>query len=435
MRFEHYFLPVLKEQPLEAQVVSHRLMLRSGMISQHCAGIYTWLPLGAKVLKKIEAIIRQEQNKAGSHEVIMPTIQSADLWRESKRFDAYGQEMLRIKDRHDRDLLYTPTAEEVITDLARRYIRSYRDIPKTFYQIQWKFRDEIRPRFGVMRGREFLMKDGYSLDRDEKSARLTYQRMMETYLRTFKRMGLVAVPVRAPTGPIGGDLSHEFHILASTGESLIYYDKALNPIIQGHAEATFERVTSLYAMEDELHNSASCPVQEDDLCQARGIEVGHVFYYGTKYSELLQSHITGENGEKTPLYGGCYGIGVSRLVAAIIEANHDEAGIKWPLSVAPFHVSLLNLKPGHDACDTLSRSLYETLNNHMDVLWDERDERSGVKFATHDLIGSPFQVRIGPKGAACGMVDIKNRMTGEVLDLSHEGAITYLSRNMSHVHP
>lgn len=431
MYFGSYFLPVLKEDPAEAQVVSHRLMLRAGMIAQHSAGIYSWLPLGTKVLKKVENIIRQEQNAAGAQEIIMPTVQSADLWRESGRYDAYGQEMLRFKDRHDRDLLYTPTAEEVVTDLARRYVRSYRDIPQMWYQIHWKFRDEIRPRFGIMRGREFLMKDGYSLDRDEEGAKLSYQRMMDAYLRTFRRMGVTAIPVRAPTGAIGGDLSHEFQVLASTGESLLYYDRALNNIISGREEATFERITSLYAMEQELHQPALCPVKENDLCQARGIEVGHIFYFGTKYSQALGARVTTQGGESTNLHMGSYGIGVSRLVAAVIEANHDDKGIIWPTAVAPFHISLINLKPGDALCTNLANILYKAFQERgIEVLYDDRDERGGVKFATHDLIGTPWQVRIGPQGAAKRMVDVKQRSSGEVQEISCDSALMQLCERL-----
>lgn len=427
MRLSQYFLPILKEDPLDAQIVSHRLMLRAGMVAQQSSGIYSWLPMGAKVLKKIEGIVRQEQNAAGSQEIIMPTIQSADLWRESGRYDAYGQEMLRIQDRHQRELLYTPTAEEVVTDLARRFVRSYRDLPQILYQIQWKFRDEIRPRFGVMRGREFLMKDGYSLDFDEAGAKRSYQRMMETYLRTFRRLGLVAIPVRANTGAIGGDLSHEFQILASTGESLLFYDRALNDIVDGKVEATFERITSLYAMEQELHHPETCPVAPEDLCQARGIEVGHIFYFGTKYSDAFGAKVMDSQGQSITLHMGSYGIGVSRLVGALIEAHHDEAGIIWPEAVAPFLVSILNLKPGDAGCDQEAEAIYDLLREKgVDVLYDDTPERAGAKFATHDLIGIPWQIRIGPKGIISGTVEIKCRKTGETLEVSRESALAQL---------
>jgi prolyl-tRNA synthetase len=427
MRLSSYFLPLLKEDPLDAHIVSHRLMVRSGLIAQQSSGIYSWLPMGLRILKKIEEIVRQGQDKAGAQEVLMPTVQSADLWRESGRYDAYGQEMLRLKDRHGRDLLYAPTAEEVVTDLARRFIKSYRQLPHILYQIHWKFRDEIRPRFGVMRGREFLMKDAYSLDLHEAGAKAAYKKMMEAYVKTFQRMGLVALPVRAPTGAIGGDLSHEFQILAATGESLLYYDKALRPMIEGKEEATFEKITSLYAMEEELHDPASCPVPEGQLCQARGIEVGHIFYFGTKYSQALGATVMDEQGRQIPLHMGSYGIGVSRLLGAIIEAHHDDHGIIWPESVAPFFVSLINLKEGDPACDQVCEDMYQKLQARgIDVLFDDSRERAGVKFATHDLIGTPWHVRVGPKGVAARTIELKCRKTLEVQELTLEGALNFL---------
>jgi prolyl-tRNA synthetase len=425
MRLSRYFLPTLKETPKEAEIISHRLMLRAGLIRQQAAGSYTWLPLGLKVLSKINAIIREEQNRAGAIELLMPTLQSADLWRESGRYEAYGKEMLRMKDRHERDLLYGPTNEEMITDVFRAFVRSYKDLPLNLYHIQWKFRDEVRPRFGVMRSREFLMKDAYSFDVDEAGARHAYNRMFIAYLRTFARMGLQAIPMRADTGPIGGDLSHEFIILASTGESEVYCHKDYlsYPIPDEHTN--FEDVaglqtlvkswTSLYAATSEIHDeNAYNALSENDKVAARGIEVGHIFYFGTKYSDAMKAHVTGSDGVDKPVHMGSYGIGPSRLVAAIIEASHDENGIIWPASIAPFDVSILNLKAGDPMCDTACETLYQQLTAAgKDVLYDDRDERPGAKFSTHDLIGIPFQIVVGPKGLAEGQVEIKTRASGE----------------------
>ena len=423
MHLSRFFLPVLRETPKEAEIVSHQLMLRAGMIRQSSAGIYTWLPLGLRVLKKIKAIVREEQNRAGAIKVLMPTIQSADLWRESGRYEAYGKEMLRIKDRHERDMLFGPTAEEVITVIVRDCVKSYKDLPKNLYNIQWKFRDEIRPRFGVMRGREFLMKDAYSFDLDKAGARKTYQRMFVSYLRTFARMGLRAIPMKADTGPIGGDLSHEFIILAETGESQVYchrdlierevppadtdFDGDLSPIVTAW--------TSRYAATDEIHDEArfETEVPPDQRVSARGIEVGHIFYFGTKYSDAMGCRVQGHDGQQVAVEMGSYGIGVSRLVGAIIEACHDEAGIQWPVPVAPFEVALVNLKPGDAATDKAATDLYVKLANAgLDVLYDDTDERAGAKFATMDLIGLPLQLIVGPKGVKSGEVEVKVRKSG-----------------------
>ncbi|MFN7710305.1 MAG: proline--tRNA ligase [Holosporales bacterium] len=428
MRLSRYFLPTLKENPSEAQIVSHRLMLRSGMIYQTAAGIYSWLPMGVKVLNKIAQVVREEQNRAGAHEVIMPTIQPADLWKESGRYDAYGAEMLRMQDRHERDLLYAPTAEEIVTDIGRKFIKSYRDVPQMLYQINWKFRDEIRPRFGVMRGREFLMKDCYSFDLNQEDAHKSYRAMMEAYVRTFHRLGLTAVPVRATTGPIGGDLSHEFQVLAQTGESTLYYDEALDSLIDQGGSVDVDRLMSLYAREEEMHDPSTCPVPAERLKMKRGIEVGHVFYLGTKYSEALSAMVTDRDGKSRTIHMGCYGIGVSRLIGAIIEAHHDEAGIIWPAAVAPFHVGLLNLKVGDAVCDALCDKLYEQLHQQgLEVLYDDRSDSAGAKFANMDLIGLPWQVRVGPRGAAAGKVEVKNRATGEVVEVSLDALPAALS--------
>ncbi|MBX9786541.1 MAG: proline--tRNA ligase [Alphaproteobacteria bacterium] len=426
MRSSLFFYPTLRETPQEAQIASHRLMLRSGMISQVTSGIYTWLPLGLKVLQKISQIVREEQDKAGSLEVLMPTIQPAELWERSGRYHDYGKEMLRITDRHEREMLYGPTAEEVITEIFARFVKSYRDLPKRFYNIQWKFRDEIRPRFGVMRGREFLMKDNYSFDLTMEGAKASYQAMLEAYVKTFARMDLTAIPVRADSGAIGGNLSHEFQILAETGESEIFYDAEYEGLDVN--SLTLERLQSLYAMADELHDPKACPVPSERLKTARGIEVGHVFYFGTKYSIPLGAYVMGPDGKQIPVEMGSYGIGISRLVAAIIEAHHDEDGIKWPESVAPFKIGLLNLKVKDEACTRLCEDLYgKLLNVGVEVLYDDRDLGSGAKFADMDLIGLPWQIIIGPRSVSSGQCEVKNRKTGEKLELSFEDALRRIS--------
>ncbi|MGA9137783.1 MAG: proline--tRNA ligase [Methylovirgula sp.] len=423
MLLSRYFLPILRETPKEAEILSHRLMLRAGMIRQEAAGIYAWLPIGFKVLQKVTQIVREEMDRAGAIELLMPTLQLADLWRETGRYEAYGPEMLRIKDRHERELLYGPTNEDMITEIFRAYVHSYRELPKILYHIQWKFRDEQRPRFGVMRGREFLMKDAYSFDIDEEAARRSYQRMFVAYLRTFARMGLKAIPMRAETGPIGGDLSHEFIILAETGESGVYcnadildlpipdagidYDADLEPIIRDW--------TRLYAATDDVHDQSRFERETppEKRVRKRGIEVGQVFYFGDKYSKPMRALVTGPDGVERPAIGGSYGVGVSRLVGALIEANHDEAGIIWPESVAPFAVGIANLKVGDAASDAACAKLYGALKKAgIDVLYDDLDERPGAKFARLDLIGLPYQIIVGPKGLAEGKVELKKRRTG-----------------------
>jgi prolyl-tRNA synthetase len=438
MRLSRYFLPILRETPKEAEIVSHRLMLRAGMIRQEAAGIYSWLPLGLRVLQKISQIVREEMDRAGAIELLMPTLQLADLWRETGRYDAYGPEMLRIKDRHERELLYGPTNEDMITAIFRAYIRSYRELPKVLYHIQWKFRDEQRPRFGVMRGREFLMKDAYSFDVDEAAARLTYNRMFASYLRIFARMGLRVVPMRAETGPIGGDQSHEFIILAETGESAVFcdsrvlelpipdenidYDSDLAPIVK--------QWTSLYAATEDVHDAARFEREtpEDKRIQTRGIEVGQVFFFGDKYSKPMNAVVAGPDGVERPFQGGSYGVGVSRLVGALIEASHDEAGIIWPEAVAPFKVGIANLKVGDAATDAACETIYKALEKAgIDVLYDDTDERPGAKFAKLDLIGLPYQVIVGPKGLAAGTVEVKARATGAREQLSVEEALQRLT--------
>src|SRR5512146_2174494 len=440
MRLSRYFMPTLRDAPADAQIVSHQLMLRAGMVRQEAAGIYAWLPLGLKVLRKIEQIVREEQNRAGAIEVLMPTLQLADLWRESGRYDAYGPEMLRIQDRHERELLYGPTNEEMITAIFRSYVRSYKDLPLNLYHIQLKFRDEVRPRFGLMRGREFLMKDAYSFDIDQAGARHSYNKMFTAYLRTFARFGLTAIPMRAESGPIGGNLSHEFIILASTGESEVFCHKDYLDLPVPAADVNFDdiaglqgivdRWTSQYAATSDMHDAAAyAKVPADKQVSARGIEVGHIFYFGTKYSEPMKAVVaTGEGGE-VPVHMGSYGIGPSRLVAAIIEASHDDAGIVWPEPVAPFKAAILNLKQGAAETDGACEKLYRDLTGKgVDVLYHDLDERPGAKFATADLIGIPYQVLVGPRGLAEGKVEVKKRADGSRENLSPAAALDLLTR-------
>ena len=437
MKLNEYFLPTSKEAPSEANVISHKLMLRAGMIRQSSAGIYSWLPLGYKVLKKIENIIRLEQNSVGCQEILMPTIQPADLWRESGRYDDYGKEMLRISDRNDRQMLYGPTNEELITDIFRSSIKSYRDLPKILYHIQWKFRDELRPRYGVMRGREFLMKDSYSFDIDYENARETYYKIFLCYLRTFHLLGLKAIPMKADPGPIGGDLSHEFVILAKNGESDVYYDKKLLDIdvtktssYTKNYENKSKTWTNLYAATDNMHDNDLFlkNVKKENQVKNKGIEVGHVFYFGTKYSNAMGASVINSNGENISVHMGSYGIGVSRLVGAIIEASHDDKGIIWPEIIAPFKVGLLNLKSGDTLCDRACDDIYERLMMlGIEVIYDNTDERPGVKFNNMDLIGIPYQVIIGPRGVKNGIYDIKVRSTGETFELSSDKILSFFS--------
>jgi prolyl-tRNA synthetase len=438
MRLSRYFLPVLKDTPAEAQIVSHRYMLRAGLIKQASAGIYSWLPMGFKVLRRLEQIVHEEQARAGHMAMLMPTLQSADLWRESGRYDDYGEEMLRIKDRHGRDMLYTPTAEELITDIFRAHVSSYKDLPLTMYQIQWKFRDEIRPRFGVMRGREFLMKDGYNFDLTKEAALHSYNRHLVSYLRTYERMGLQAIPMRAASGPIGGDNTHEFLVLASTGESEVFYDSEITDLKFGEREIDYDSVeacqavldefTSRYARTDETHDEALFnQIPEDRRRVARGIEVGQIFYFGTKYSEPLGATVVNEKGEHVPIHGGSHGIGVSRLVGAIIEASHDDKGIIWPEGVTPYHAGIVNLKQGDAEADAACEGLYKALTAAgLEPLYDDREERAGAKFATMDLIGLPWRVTVGPRGLAKGVVELTSRRTGESKEMSPEAAVARL---------
>jgi prolyl-tRNA synthetase len=442
MRLSRYFIPVTKDVSSdEKMIASHKLMTQTGMMRQNAAGIYSWLPLGFKVLKKIEQIVREEMDRAGAIEMLMPTLQSADLWRESGRYDAYGPEMLRITDRHDRGLLYGPTNEEMITDIFRSYVKSYKQLPLNLYHQQWKFRDEVRPRFGVMRGREFLMKDAYSFDLDEASARISYQKMFAAYLNTFNRLGVTAIPMQADPGPIGGDLSHEFLILADSGESEVFCDKAVLDVPPPGADFDFDDLgalaeemdkrTQFYAATDEKHDTAAYEaIPEDRRVHARGIEVGHIFYFGTKYSAPLKAEVQTSDGGLTPIHGGSYGIGVSRLVGAIIEASHDENGIIWPDEVAPFGAGIISMKPDSEDCAAVADDLYAKLTAAgVDPLYDETSDRAGPKFGRMELIGLPWQVTIGPRGVKNGVVELKRRATGEKEDVSMESAIARITGN------
>ncbi len=439
MRLTDYFLPVLKETPAEATIASHQFMLRAGMVKQDSAGIYIWLPMGLKVLRKIENIVREEQDKAGAIEMLMPTIQSAAHWKETGRYDAYGPEMLRIKDRGDRELLYGPTNEDMITDMFRGYVKSYKDLPKCLYHIQWKFRDERRPRFGVMRGREFLMKDAYSFDIDKDAAVKSYNRQFVAYLNTYARLGLKAVPMRADTGPIGGDLSHEFLILADTGESEVFCHKDLvdmaapGVVSDDDLQAVVDSRTSLYAATDEMHDAdAFAKVPADKQLSARGIEVGHIFYFGTKYSEPMKAAVQTPDGKTANIHMGSYGVGVSRLVGGIIEASHDKDGIIWPKAVTPFDVGIINLKVGDDAADAACEDLYAKLKAAgLDPLYDDRDDRGGQKFARMDLIGLPYQIVVGPRGLKDGVFEVKDRATGEKQSLTPAATLDFITAQFS----
>ena len=435
MRLTRYFLPVLKETPAEAQIASHRLMLRAGMIRQASAGIYSWLPMGFKVLRNIERIVHEEQARAGHIAMLMPTIQSADLWRESGRYDVYGEEMLRITDRHKRDMLYGPTNEELITDIFRGSVSSYKDLPLTLYHIQWKFRDEVRPRFGVMRGREFLMKDGYNFDLTKDDALHAYNRHMVSYIRTYERMGLKAIPMRADSGPIGGDNTHEFLVLAPTGESGVFYDRAVTDLTLGDRTIDYadrEAVAAIcaewtapYARTDETHDAdAFAAIPEERRVEGRGIEVGQIFYFGTKYSDPLKAQVVDANGERVAVHMGSHGIGVSRLVGGIIEASHDDKGIVWPEGVTPFHAGIVNLKQGDAEADAACDALYAGLTAlGLDPLYDDRDERAGAKFATMDLIGLPWRITVGPRGLKNGVVELTSRRTGGSEEMPPEAAV------------
>ncbi len=433
MRASQYFLPLLKENPSEAQIVSHRLMLRAGMIKQQAAGIYSWLPLGLRALNNVENIVAEELDNAGCVRVLMPTLQPTELWKESGRYDALGKEMLRFKDRAERELLYSPTCEEMIIDIFRSYVKSYKALPLNLYQINWKFRDEIRPRFGVMRGREFLMKDGYSFHTTLEDATREYSKMYDVYHRIFRRLGLTAIAVSADSGAIGGNLSHEFQVLAETGESQVYYDARFDDVRSGANTnpVTGEEMRTWYAAADELHVADKCPVPKENLREARGIEVGHIFLLGRKYTDAMKVDVAGQDGGQLRVEMGTYGIGVSRLVGAIIEASHDENGIIWPDAVAPFKAGIINLRPGDAKCDATCEELYHKLREkNVDVLYDDTDERPGGKFASMDLIGVPWQIIVGPKGLEKGVVEFKSRKNGQKQEISAESAMNNILINL-----
>ena len=434
MRLSNYFLPLLKEKPAEAQLVSHSLMLRSGMIKQQVAGIYSWLPLGLKVLRNIENIVRRNMNDISAAEILMPCIQPSSIWHESGRYESYGKEMLRITDRHENDLLFSPTNEEMATDIFRSYIRSYKDLPKVMYQIQWKFRDEIRPRFGIMRGREFFMKDGYSFDLTQEDAMKSYQKIYNAYLKIFRDIGVSVIPVEADAGAIGGNMNHEFHVIAGSGESTLYYDKRFDVMVQDH-DIKVEELKGLYAVAEEKYDPKTCPLSKEQLSIGKGIEIGHIFYFGTKYSEPMTATVTSQDGQTVPVHMGSYGIGVSRLAAAIIEASHDDKGIIWPAQVAPFKVSIVNIGMKDTECNLLAEQAYKMLSSKFDVLYDDTDNRAGAKFACSDLIGAPWQLIIAPRSAAKGVVELKHRRTGEVEECSLDVALKKLESNLSYVQP
>ena len=430
MKYSNFFIPTLKDAPTEAEIISHKLMIRAGMIKQSSAGIYSWLPLGLIVLKKIEQIVREEQNKAGAIELLMPTIQSSDLWIKSGRYDDYGKEMLRITDRSGREMLYGPTNEELITDIFQSQINSYKDLPKNLYHIQWKFRDEVRPRFGVMRGREFLMKDNYSFDLTEEDAKQSYDNMFKAYIKTFIRMGLTPISLRAETGPIGGNLSHEFQILANTGESTLYYDQKLEKLNPEKIDPN--ELQSIYAAVDDQHDEKNCPIPSNELKVSKGIEVGHIFYFGTKYSKKLNAYVQDKSGKNSPVHMGSYGIGVSRLVGAIIEAYHDEKGIKWPLSVAPFKISIINLMPDDQDCATKAMEYYTYfMNNQTNVILDDRVCSIGKKLSDNELIGIPFQVIIGKRDLKEGVVEFKDRQKNTSKKIETGNLLKFIDNKLS----
>ncbi len=430
MRITEYFLPILKEEPADAHVVSHKLMLRAGMIRQQSTGIYTWLPLGLRVLKKIEQIVREEMNKAGAIELLLPCIQPADFWIETGRYESYGKEMLKITDRHENNLLFGPTAEDAITDLFRNNVKSYKALPINLYQIQWKFRDEIRPRFGVMRGREFYMKDAYSFDLDEEAAIKSYDNMFRVYIHIFNRLGVQVIPVKAETGPIGGNMSHEFQIISKDGESTIFYDPELNTLLKAQ-ELDIDKIKACYATSDDLHDPKNCPIAESKLMRQRGIEVGHIFNFGTKYSKAMNCVVQNKEGRLVNPVGGAYGIGVSRLVAAIIESSNDQNGIIWPQSVAPFDISIICLQYANQECRAIADNLYAKFSQERySVLLDDSDNGVGSKFATHNLIGVPWQIIVGPKLVKDELVELKERKTGNIEQLTFESVVAKLTSKL-----
>ncbi len=410
MKFSNFIINTLKESPKEAQIISHKLMLRTSMVKQHTAGIYIWLPLGLRVLRKIENIVRNNQDDIGCQELLMPTIQSSELWKKSGRYDDYGKEMLRMTDRHDSELLYGPTNEEVVTDFFNDYVNSYKNLPKYLYHIQWKFRDEIRPRFGVMRGREFLMKDAYSFDLSESAAFDTYKIFYKNYLKTFIDLGLKPIPVKADSGAIGGNLSHEFQILANTGESEIAYDPQLTA--NNLLDQSYEEINNLYSASDDLIDKSKI-----DIVIGRGIEVGHIFYFGTKYSTPLGARMINKDGKNEDLHMGSYGIGVSRLVGAIIEAHHDEKGIVWPFQIAPFKINIIASEELLQN-DKIFNAYTFLLNKYKDVILDDRSITFGKKIKDTELIGIPWTIIAGKNYSESGHLELLNRRTNENIKIS-----------------
>ena len=438
MLLSRFFLPVLKESPKDAEIISHKLMLRAGMVQQSSSGIYSWLPLGKIVLDKITDICRREMILTGANEILMPTLQSADIWKESGRYEDYGKEMLRIKDRNDRDLLYGPTNEELVTEIFRTHVKSYKELSLNLFHIQWKFRDEVRPRFGVMRGREFLMKDAYSFDVDYESSINSYNIMFISYMQLFKKMGLKAIPMKADTGPIGGDLSHEFIIIADTGESEVYLEKDYFSLEDNLKQVDYnqnlqkyvDKFTSFYAATEEKHDHNDPKIQSLKLVKTRGIEVGHIFHFGQKYSSPMNATVSHNNGEKVPVFMGSYGVGLSRLVGAVIEANHDENGIVWPKELAPWDYNIINLKNGNVDCDKTCSDLYNLIKNlNKSVLYDDTNERAGAKLAKADLLGVPFQIIVGPNGVKDKLFDLKNRRISKIERLSYSELSNFINEN------
>jgi prolyl-tRNA synthetase len=413
MRLSKYFIPTLKENPVDAKIASHRLMIRSGMIRQTNSGIYTFLPLGLKILQKISDIIRKNMEEISCNEILMPIIQPKELWLESERYDSYGKEMLRMQDRHKRDMIFGPTHEEIVTDIFRKNITSYKDLPKSFYQIQTKFRDEIRPRFGVMRAREFMMKDAYSFDLNSQDAKKTYNEFYKIYFRIFKQLGLNAIAVRADTGAIGGDLSHEFHILAKTGESIIYYDKKFDQLKDEINHNNIDELQNLFSAADDMYDEKNCPIDKKDIRSHRSIEVGHIFNFGDKYSKSMKAKVTNKEGRDVHPLMGSYGIGVSRLIATIIEANNDESGIIWPEEISPFDIYLVNLNPDNTECNKVCEKLYHNLKKTKEILYDDNFLSIKHKLDNANLIGIPKQIIIGPKSVKQGYCEVKNRKTGQ----------------------
>jgi prolyl-tRNA synthetase len=430
MHLSKLFIPIIKDLPTEAKIKSHQLMLRAGMIKQSSAGIYSWLPLGFKVMKKIEQIIREEQNAIGAQEMLMPTIQSSEIWKESGRYEDYGEEMLRIKDRQGREMLYGPTNEELITDVFRTSVKSYKSLPQLLYHIQWKFRDEIRPRFGVMRCKEFYMKDAYSFDLTDDEAKKSYNKMFFSYLKTFNRLGLQAIPMAADTGPIGGDLSHEFIILADTGESEIFADKKIFEIDLNKYSGTNDSLqkmredyANIYSVTDDKFDEKEFneKVKKENQLKTKGIEVGHIFYFSDKYSKPMNCLIDDKNGKKTSVKMGSYGIGVSRLVGATIEANYINDVMKWPKTISPFDVVIIpSISKNNKENLEKAEKIYKVLKKqNIDVLLDDVDENMSNKFKKHDLLGIPYQIIIGSKSVEDKFEFKELNVQSEILSLDN----------------